>query len=68
MTDQQLRTVHAQACVAVARVDRTITPVDDRFWPLYLRAAHSAMLALADGPARQREPLNTNDCDGGCTR
>lgn len=65
MTDQQLRTVHAQACVAVARVDRTITPVDDRFWPLYLQAALSAMLAVTDRTAPRPESPNRTGCGGG---
>ncbi|MEX3916001.1 hypothetical protein AB4Y43_07110 [Paraburkholderia sp. BR10872] len=42
MNTQQLRTIHAQACAAVARVNRMISPVDDRFWPIYLRAALAA--------------------------
>lgn len=39
MDDKTLLTVHARACEAVARFDRTCAPTDDRFWPLYLRAA-----------------------------
>ncbi|MEX3952003.1 hypothetical protein AB4Y40_30140 [Paraburkholderia sp. EG287B] len=44
MNTQQLRTIHAQACAAVARINRTLSPVDDRFWPLYL----NAVLAVID--------------------
>lgn len=43
MHEKQLRAIHAQACTAVALVDRTITPADDRFWPLYLSAAFAAV-------------------------
>lgn len=39
MDDKTLLAVHTRACTAVARVDRTLDPADDRFWPLYLRAA-----------------------------
>jgi hypothetical protein len=37
-TDQELRAIHARACAAVARVDWTLSPVVDAFWPLYLQA------------------------------
>ncbi|WP_322105877.1 hypothetical protein [Paraburkholderia sp. J41] len=43
MHERQLRAIHAQACAAVALVDRTITPIDEQFWPLYLSAALAAV-------------------------
>ncbi len=49
MDDKTLLAVHAQACTAVARVDRTLTPADDRFWPLYLRAALSGIVPVSVG-------------------
>ncbi|MEM5449881.1 hypothetical protein [Paraburkholderia guartelaensis] len=59
MDEQQLRAIHAQACAAVARTDRAISPVDDRFWPIYLRAALIAcdvpQAALTDG---QRQAID----------
>lgn len=47
MDDKTLLTVHARACSAVVRVDRTLSPVDDRFWPMYLRAALLDLLPIA---------------------
>lgn len=47
MDDKTLLTVHARACSAVVRVDRTLSPVDDRFWPLYLRATLLDLLPIA---------------------
>ncbi|CAM2154364.1 hypothetical protein PT2222_300039 [Paraburkholderia tropica] len=46
MDTQQLKTIHALACAAVARINRTLSPVDDRFWPLYLNAALSTVDAV----------------------
>ncbi|QBQ98191.1 hypothetical protein [Paraburkholderia pallida] len=45
MNEQQLRAIHAQASAAVARTDRTLTPAEDRFWPLYLAAEVTAASA-----------------------
>lgn len=41
-TKQNLRAVHANACAAVMRADRTLTPEVDAFWPIYLRAVLAA--------------------------
>jgi hypothetical protein len=49
MDDKTLLAVHARACTAVAHVDRKLTPVDDRFWPLYLRAALTGIMPVAAG-------------------
>jgi len=38
VNDQYLRTIHAQACTAVARANRNLTPEVDAFSPLYLNA------------------------------
>lgn len=38
-TDQRLRAIHSRACVAVAQIERTLTPDVDAFWPLHLQEA-----------------------------
>lgn len=38
-TKQDLRAIHTRACTAVMKIDRTLTPDVDAFWPLYLEAA-----------------------------
>ncbi len=35
----ELKAIHAQACAAVMKIDRTLTPDVDAFWPLYLQTA-----------------------------
>lgn len=39
MDEKTLLAVHTRACMAVARVDRNLSPADADFWPMYLRAA-----------------------------
>jgi|HubBroStandDraft_2_1064218.scaffolds.fasta_scaffold1179758_2 hypothetical protein len=38
-SNSELKAIHAEACAAVIKADRQLSPEDDRFWPLYLRAA-----------------------------
>lgn len=40
--DAELRAIHSEACAAVAKTDRTLSPADDGFWPLYISAALQA--------------------------
>lgn len=40
--DAELRAIHTEACTAVAKADRTLSPADDGFWPLYISAALEA--------------------------
>jgi hypothetical protein len=41
-----MRAIHAMACAAVMKNDRTLTPDVDAFWPIYLQAAITAAHAL----------------------
>jgi hypothetical protein len=47
MDNKTLLSVHALACASVARVDRNLTTDDDRFWPIYLRAALTEVMPIA---------------------
>lgn len=47
MNEQTLRAIHALACAAVARADSSLTPADDRFWPIYLTTALAQTGAVA---------------------
>jgi hypothetical protein len=40
--NQYLRAIHAQACAAVARANKRLTPEVDAFWPLYIAAVLAA--------------------------
>ena len=53
LTENELRALHAEACAAVLSTDRSVTPAEDAFWPLYIQSlldAHSAhaMLSVAE--------------------
>jgi hypothetical protein len=45
MTDNELRALHVQACAAILKQDRTVTPADEAFWPLYIQAMLEARRA-----------------------
>lgn len=47
LTDNELRALHVQACAAVSKQDRTATPADEAFWPLYIQAMLEARRANA---------------------
>ncbi|WP_321891750.1 hypothetical protein [Paraburkholderia tropica] len=53
MNEHQLRAIHAQACAAVARIDRNLSPDEDGFWPLYLMSA-IALSTATPPPAPRR--------------
>lgn len=48
LNENELRALHAEACAAVLSSDRSITPAEDAFWPLYIQA-----LLAARGDAEQ---------------
>lgn len=60
MTENQLRAIHTQACEAVLKSNRTVTPVDDAFWPLYLQAALNAALAANSEDTERLDWLDRN--------
>jgi hypothetical protein len=47
MDNKTLLSVHALACATVARVDRNLNAADDKFWPVYLRAALTEIMPIA---------------------
>jgi hypothetical protein len=48
-SDKHLRVIHTQACTAVVKSDRTLTPADEAFWPLYLQAVFAAQYDCMTG-------------------
>jgi hypothetical protein len=38
LTQNELRALHAEACATVLKTDRSLTPAEDAFWPLYIQA------------------------------
>jgi hypothetical protein len=51
-----LRALHTQACAAVSKVDRSLTPAEEAFWPLYLCAVLELQRAHASD-----SPCTTHD-------
>jgi len=52
LNENELRALHAEACAAALSSDRSVTPAEDAFWPLYIQSlldAHGAhaMLSIA---------------------
>src|SRR5471032_1248175 len=60
-TKQNLRAVHAHACAAVMRADRTLTPEVDAFWPIYLRAVLAAPLSCPVVPTSNEDDTDRLD-------
>lgn len=56
-TDHELRALHAAACASVLKTDRSVTPADDAFWPLYIQSLLDAHGAHANLSAAEQDVI-----------
>jgi hypothetical protein len=54
-TNLDLRIIHAQACIAVVKANKTLAPDVDAFWPIYLRAVLKAARPVASGATQDED-------------